>query len=65
MSKVNKRERKEQRKEAVKAYQPTPEQIKKFKKDFERAIYKNEYQDILSTEECFANFIDEKSEKNK
>jgi hypothetical protein len=65
MSKVNKRERKEQRKEAVKAYQPTPEQIEKFKKDFERAIYKNEYQDILSTEECFDSLIDEMNGKNK
>ncbi len=43
MDKLNKRERKEQRKEAIKAYQPTPEKIEKFKKDFERAIYKNEY----------------------
>ena len=49
MSKVNKRDRKQQRKEAVKGYQPTDEQIKKFKEDYERAIYKNEYQDILST----------------
>ena len=65
MSKVNKRDRKQQRKEAVNGYQPTDEQIKKFKEDYERAIYKNEYQDILSTEECFANFIDVKSEKNK
>ena len=65
MSKVNKRDRKQQRKEAVKGHQPTDEQIKKFKEDYERAIYKNEYQDILSTEECFANFIDVKSEKNK
>ena len=65
MDKLNKRERKEQRKEAIKAYQPTPEQIEKLKEDFERLVYKNKYQDILSTEECFANFIDEKSEKNK
>ena len=50
MDKLNKRERKEQRKEAIKAYQPTPEQIEKFKEDFERLVYKNEYQDILSTE---------------
>jgi hypothetical protein len=34
MDKLNKRERKEQRKEAIKAYQPTPEQIEKFKEDF-------------------------------
>ena len=41
MDKLNKRERKEQRKEAIKAYKPTPEQIEKFKEDFERLVYKN------------------------
>ncbi|CAM8658188.1 hypothetical protein MCEMSE6_02804 [Oxalobacteraceae bacterium] len=65
MDKLNKRERKEQRKEAIKAYQPTPEQIEKFKEDFGRLVYKNEYQDILSTEECFDSLIDEMNGKKK
>ena len=57
MNKVNKREKKEQRKEAVKEYQPTLEKIDKFKEDYERAIYKNDYKDILTTEECFESLI--------
>ncbi len=65
MKKLKKPERKEQRKEAVKEYQPTPEQIEKFKEDYERAIYKNEYQDILSTEECFDSLNDQVNEKKK
>ncbi len=65
MSKVNKRERKERRKEAAKEYQLTPEQIEKFKEDYERAIYKNEYQDILSTEECFDSLNVQVNEKKK
>jgi hypothetical protein len=63
MNKPNKRERKEKRKDAIKEYQPTPESIEKFKEDQERAIYKNEYQDILSTEECFYSLINEMNEK--
>ena len=65
MDKLNKRERKEKRKEAIKAYQPTPEQIEKSKKEFERLVYKNEYQDILSTEECFDSLINENDGKKK
>ena len=65
MDKVNKRERKQQRKEVIKAYQPTSAQIEKFKEDYERAIYKNEYQDILSTEECFDSLNVQVNEKKK
>ena len=65
MDKLNKRERKEKRKEAFKEYQHTPEQIEKFKEDYERAIYKNDYQDILSTEECFDSLIVEMNGKKK
>jgi hypothetical protein len=65
MDKVNKREKKQQRKESVKGYQPTPEQIEKFKEDYERAIYKNDYQDILSTEECFDSLINDPIKKKK
>ena len=65
MDKLNKRERKEQRKEAIKAYKPTPEQIEKFKEDFERLVYKIEYQDILSTEECFDSLNDQVNGKKK
>ena len=65
MSKVNKSDRKQQRKEAIEAYQPTPEQIEKSKKEFDRLVYKNEYQDILSTEECFDSLINENDGKKK
>ena len=65
MSKVNKSDRKQQRKQAIKAYQPTPEQIEKSKKEFERLVYKNEYQDVLSTEECFDSLINENDGKKK
>jgi len=65
MDKVNKSDIKQQRKEAIKAYQPTPEQIEKSKKEFERLVYKNEYQDILSTEECFDSLINENNGKKK
>ena len=65
MDKVNKSDRKQKRKEAIKAYQPTPEQIEKSKKEFERLVYKNEYQDILSTEECFDSLINENDGKKK
>ena len=65
MSKVNKSDRKQQRKEAIKAYQPTLEQIEKSKNEFERLVYKNEYQDVLSTEECFDSLINENDGKKK
>jgi len=65
MSKVNKSDRKQQRKEVIKSYQPTPEQIEKSKKEFDRLVYKNEYQDILSTEECFDSLINEDDGKKK
>jgi hypothetical protein len=65
MSKVNKSDRKQQRKEAIEAYQSTPEQIEKSKKEFERLVYKNEYQDVLSTEECFDSLINENDGKKK
>ncbi len=41
-----------QRKELMKNYQRTPEQIQSDMDAWEKAIYKNEYQDVLTTEEC-------------
>ena len=52
---------KAERIEIMKNYTPTPEQIKRDIEAREDAIYKNEYYDVLTTEEALVK----ESEKNK
>ncbi len=65
MNKVNKRERKQQRKEVVKVYRPSDEKINKDIEERDRLIYKDEYYDIINTSDCFDSLINEPIKKIK
>lgn len=60
MKPLLKREEKVRRKKIVKEH--TRENLDVFRREHDKHVHKNEYQDILSTEECF-DIEDVKDEK--
>jgi hypothetical protein len=65
MDKVNRRERKQQRKEVIKAYHPSDKKIIKDNEERDRLIFKDEYYDIINTLDCFDSLINEPIKRKK
>jgi hypothetical protein len=65
MDKVNRRERKQKRKEVIKAYHPSDEKIIKDNEERDLLIFKDEYYDIINTLDCFDSLINEPIKRKK